>query len=1474
MPAKNPRGNSIRVVNRTDRTLRVILENKESRFTRVAPGQHLDIVARFPDILYGEDAAAGRSPPRRRVMLSNEGQQCIVLTAGGHHVLLPRLPLEAQAPAPPPPPEIDTGEALCDTMPPATARGNSIRLVNKSDGSIRVMAGFLNTDGYGTVSEARYDLVQPGGHWDGIAAAGINGLIYGEDKTIRQSGWRQTYRVTSDSQQCVLARQEGPELIVPGGPRPESPATPPPPVPSPAPTPATGPTPAPAPAPTPTPTPTPAPGPATPPGAQPQPAPLSSAPVPPPIAALPPVPEDPPKETCTEADLRALLREGEHTGTATLDGNCRYEVSTPSSFDRTALSIGKTMVIEGNGAVIVRADGAPRLGLLMSFAPQVTLRNLTLRNGHSDSGGAVRANDDIVLENVIAVGNISSAAGGAIYSSSGKITIRGGRLSGNTAAGGGGAVSAGADVAIDGAVIDGNKARGNGGAILAGKGRSTINASQIVRNHAEGRGGAIMTFAGGLVITDSKLTHNTAKREGGALSLQDTQYTLVTTLLAANRTETIDGAAIYALHGEGHLRFVTIGDAGRNAASAVSADKGLSVSGSIIANHAIGIDLAGGGGLTEGFNLFADNTVHHKAKTHTSTGATLHASTARFADAAAGDYGLSAHSPAVDRLTSLKAPATDLAGERRPYPGSWGDIGAYEHQGVGKPVVTIEKVVPNWMQPGKPGDVTVYVMNEGTQLATGLSVTDRLPPGVTLDPASLTDGAQLSGGVITFSVASLAPGEWRSFSYKASAEAAVTLRDHKVRLGTGEEFSGKPVEFAVKDNLVALLDFFPRPDGFAFENFVDLAPGDITDNDLRDIFGADYACKQKNPTGPCTPTAMARQFRDAELKGATEGRCAGMSMASILLFEGGTLFGKTLAPNAYDPEARQTFGMSKASARNLVTIFAATQVLVPRNEKAIRQQGVLRDPTRKTQPGSTTRISDPVEVLNFLIDNLGNPDAQDRFRLNFRRRDGSGGHSVVPFAVSRELHPTTGVATSKYLIHVYENNNPGSFDRAFLIDADRGTWSYRAQTNPQATLYAYEGDRSTNTLGLAGMRYQTSFPMCAEEELKDGCGQTVPEAKTSAAGFVTLTATGATRPLLTRQDGKRVGYDPATGALLAEIEGAEFLPITRGVAADQPPMLRVPHLPGSLYQVDVRPDGDADGMHLSDVSIDLKAPGFSAALRQLDLSGGDAARPAGVSLSAQPEAHSVALRAVNAGASRPELTLYLGQPEGADLILSLPALDDASGTLLAFDTASQTAHVADAGGGSARLAVLRINADGTEDEASVALQLDAAGTRHALGSQWQAGSPPPVADAAPGAVEPNAVTLASSNYPDRRLAQGRDGRVELLPEAEIGTPASGAFVVEAAGDSLDRVTLRLSGTELYVTLGDSGVSLQPRGSFAPEAAAFEMLPGLAGDGASFAPVARPGEVLRHSGFVLTSAAPDGTELFRQDATFLVAPATR
>ncbi|HST09558.1 MAG TPA: right-handed parallel beta-helix repeat-containing protein [Terriglobales bacterium] len=189
------------------------------------------------------------------------------------------------------------------------------------------------------------------------------------------------------------------------------------------------------------------------------------------------------------------------------------------------LTLRSSLKIAGSDANRTVIDGGlvNTVVTISNTGANVTLSNVTIRNGLAANGGGISNGATLTVNNCIISGNYAGTSGGGIYSS-GTLTISKSTFSGNGASNTGGGVYIYSGTAtINNSTFSGNSVsplplhrnRSSGGGISNG-GTLTVNNSTISGNTVGGvaYGGGIHNY-GALTISNSTLSGNSAGAGGG-----------------------------------------------------------------------------------------------------------------------------------------------------------------------------------------------------------------------------------------------------------------------------------------------------------------------------------------------------------------------------------------------------------------------------------------------------------------------------------------------------------------------------------------------------------------------------------------------------------------------------------------------------------------------------------------------------------------------------------------------------------------------------------------------------------------------------------------------------------------------------------------------------------------------------------------------------------------------------------------------
>ena len=244
------------------------------------------------------------------------------------------------------------------------------------------------------------------------------------------------------------------------------------------------------------------------------------------------------------------------------------------------------LVIDGGGKSI---DGRDLSRIFIVTARNITLKNITFKNGHShesmfnrlnESGGALRINKgvNVSIENCSFINNISEnnggaihqkgvldiknssfcgnkslKIGGAIYQKDEKLSVYGSTFNENTAEEGGAIYQKDEELSIEESAFEENIAE-HGGAIYQKASPLSICNCDFTRNAAL-IGGAIDNRNGGLTIVGSKITSNAATECGGAVHVFSGGLTIEKSLLENNKAKKYPHLSTFAQKG-GSFRLI------------------------------------------------------------------------------------------------------------------------------------------------------------------------------------------------------------------------------------------------------------------------------------------------------------------------------------------------------------------------------------------------------------------------------------------------------------------------------------------------------------------------------------------------------------------------------------------------------------------------------------------------------------------------------------------------------------------------------------------------------------------------------------------------------------------------------------------------------------------------------------------------------------------------------------------------------
>jgi len=210
------------------------------------------------------------------------------------------------------------------------------------------------------------------------------------------------------------------------------------------------------------------------------------------------------------------------TGTANQGGTVKIANGIYKGENNTGISIDKNMTIIGQSrtGTVIDAQGKDIFHIVISGI-NVTILNLTFKNGTSSIGGAISNRGNLTVNNCNFTGNRATQIGGAIINY-GTLIAKNCTFNGNIARVNSGAIANSGTCIITGCTFANNTVtNGSGGAIFNFESNLTVNDSTFTGNHAADadlgvHGGAIYSN-GNLDVTGCTFKDNTADYEGGAL---------------------------------------------------------------------------------------------------------------------------------------------------------------------------------------------------------------------------------------------------------------------------------------------------------------------------------------------------------------------------------------------------------------------------------------------------------------------------------------------------------------------------------------------------------------------------------------------------------------------------------------------------------------------------------------------------------------------------------------------------------------------------------------------------------------------------------------------------------------------------------------------------------------------------------------------------------------------------------------------
>ncbi|MEM8860479.1 MAG: hypothetical protein AAGD96_19320, partial [Chloroflexota bacterium] len=467
-------------------------------------------------------------------------------------------------------------------------------------------------------------------------------------------------------------------------------------------------------------------------------------------------------------------------------------------------------------------------------------------------------------------------------------------------------------------------------------------------------------------------------------------------------------------------------------------------------------------------------------------------------------------------------------------------------------------------------------------------------------------------------------------------------------------------------------------------------------------FGADAVCKTQTPS--CVLTSVAEKYRQDGLKFVKGGHCAGMAKSSLQIF-----FDTTIMPGDFETGAEVTFELDKENIRRQIAFFAITQTEGPADTKPLTDQGLF----------SWSYNKSTVEVLDILAKNLADSNPKDRYTLGMSKLDGTGGHEVTPYAVEE-------ITKDKlYWIYVYDNNYPNDFKRIVKVTTNgpitdaktTASWVYEgAATKPGEPVSNYKGTPTKNPIRISSLKWYTTLPK------KCPFCSTAKTARSASADSdpYRFQLDGEGYILVTRNDGKRIGYDLTTGDQINEISGAFFNIVSTGFGYNTPNSFEIPHTSGATYTIQLANRESTFGLMANNVDLRISGPGKGFSLDGLDLNnpGSVSITPAVETQSRQiaqhdvvtvqfdPDNNSVNFKASALDGDTPDIVMAIDNRSGEDFTFEVKDANISAGTELdvSFDASTQQLTFKDndsSTNSTYNVTASRINQDGTTDTTQI-----------------------------------------------------------------------------------------------------------------------------------------------------------------------------
>ena len=330
-------------------------------------------------------------------------------------------------------------------------------------------------------------------------------------------------------------------------------------------------------------------------------------------------------------------------------------------------------------------------------------------------------------------------------------------------------------------------------------------------------------------------------------------------------------------------------------------------------------------------------------------------------------------------------------------------------------------------------------------------------------------------------------------------------------------------------------------DDFSFANWgrSPRADANVTVQTLIDLFGHSAVCIS-GPESECVLRPSTTQKLEEWNNALAGGRCEGLSTLSTRFFL------KLDSPASFRATASRVADLKRddEDLDSSIVYWWATQFLKEVADRA-----------------AASRTQSPLQLVDNLIQGLANGIGYTA-GLYY----GSSGHSVTPFAVTRR--------GTNFVIHVYDNNSPGT-RRELLVSGADNTWTYEsASTSPSGSSATWSGGIGTLELTPMSSRqgpFECTF--CSAVRESNPTVITLASRDPQAAGYI----------FLTTRDGRRI--EASATSVLNEIDGAEYT-VSKGNTGGLVSIT----VPSSISEFDVEIRRGSSVVPAGDVVVNIRRP--------------------------------------------------------------------------------------------------------------------------------------------------------------------------------------------------------------------------------------------------------------------------------------------